>query len=281
MSEIIDAHLQWMEDERYAPSSILDRRRTLYRADHALPRGLCDVYTHELRTYLNQARWSAWTMHTYDQHLRGFYGWAYRSRWLTLDPMAELRSPPGGAFLPKPLTATELRLALDRSAHSPLWYTCIILGVGAGLRAAEMAGLRREDVTDEYLHVRRGKGGKARMVTTCPAVWAHLANHPGGPVLRRAYSDAPVTGNYLSSAQAAHWRSIGLPQIHLHRLRHTFATVMYEADQDALVIRDLMGHTSVATTQGYALVSGRKRGRAVAAVDAVLTALASRTPASL
>jgi len=276
MEQIIAAHLAWMaqdEEGHFLPISIAARARLLNHAHRSLPRGLGDVYSHELKAYLHNPDWSDWTRHTYFAHLAGFYAWGCRVGWFTLDPMAGLRCPTGKDFLPKPLTTTELTLALHRSTHSPLWYTCILLGVGAGLRAAEMAALRREDINDEYLHVRRGKGGKPRIVAICPVLWAHLQHHPSGPVLHRPANERPVTGAFLSRSQQAHWRSIGLPQIHLHRLRHTFATVMYEADADPLVIRDLMGHASVATTQGYALVSGRKRGRAVAAVDVLLSAL--------
>lgn len=283
MSDDIDAHLDWMRDERYhkpyAAASVEARARILRHADRHLPRGLCDVWDHEIRDYLDRPGWTDWTRHTYDGHLRGFYAWAYREGRLTLDPMQELSVAQGGQFLPKPLTGHELRLALQRSVGS-LWFTCIVLGVGAGLRASEMAGLRREDITDEYLIVRRGKGGKARIVPTCVAVWRHVQVLPAGPILHRPANEIPVTGRWLSSRQSAHFRSIGLPQVHLHRLRHSFASIMYDADHDALVIRDLMGHVSVETTQGYALVSGRKRRRAIGAVDTLLSGLVDGAPAS-
>jgi len=283
VNAVINAHLEWMEDEhpdrrprRYSQRSIHDRAGCLDRADRALPRGLCDVYPTEIRDYLSNPEWSEWTRHTYDGHLRGFYAWGTAAGWLTCDPMVGLAAQPSGQFLPRPLTAQELRLALQLSEDP--WYTCIILGVGAGLRASEMAALVREDITDEYVLVRRGKGGRGRVVPTCNSVWSHLRDRPGGPVLRRSRG-RPVTGSWLSACQHRHWSGIGLPQIHLHRLRHTFCSIMYDAGHDPLVLRDLMGHASVVTTQGYALVSGRKRLQALAAVDELLASLGA--PASL
>src|SRR5262245_54443406 len=277
IAQAVAAHLSWMQDEQFSPVSIASRTRALARTDAALPNGLGDVYPHEIKTYLSQDGWAPWTRHTYDSHLRGFYAWGVQEGWFDHDPMLELARWPTGQFTPIPLTPGELSQALDRSPEP--WYTCIILGVGAGLRASEMAELRREDVTDRYVHVRCGKGGRARLVDTCQALWTHLCSLPAGPVLRRLTSPRPVTVKWLVSAQRLHWRSIGLPQIHLHRFRHTFCTTMIEDEHDSLVVRDLMGHASVATTQGYALVSGRRRRSAVASVDRLLTALRPSAPA--
>jgi len=53
-------------------------------------------------------------------------------------------------------------------------------------------------------------------------------------------------------------------------LRHTFCSAMLAAGHDALILRDLMGHASVVTTQGYAHVTSTQRRRAVASIDALL-----------
>jgi len=63
---------------------------------------------------------------------------------------------------------------------------------------------------------------------------------------------------------------IGLAHLHLHMLRHTFCSAMLAAGHDALILRDLMGHASVVTTQGYAHVTSTQRRRAVASIDALL-----------
>jgi integrase len=168
---------------------------------------------------------------------------------------------------PEPVTPAELATAL-RATGEP-WLTTIMLGVGAGLRASEMAAIRREDITEEYVHVRCGKGGKERFVDTCGALWAFVQDRPAGFLVRRP-DGRPVTGAWLSSKQSLHWRSIGLPGWHLHRLRHTFCTTMWQAGNDPLVVRDLMGHASVATTQGYAQAARGAYRQAVATIDALL-----------
>lgn len=267
MSDLIDAHLAWMAGQRYAPNTIRDRQRVLTHAQAHLPRGLDDVYPQEIADYLDGDEWATWTRYTYRSHLAGFYHHMDVEGFLTGDPMPLVPKVPRGTCRPKPVSLTELRLALQRSEEP--FRTAILLAVGAGLRASEIAACKREDVSADFVHVRRGKGGKERFVETCAALWEHVCNRPPGLLIRRKYG-RPVTGAWLSSRQREHWASIGLPQLHWHRFRHTFCTTMLRAGHDALVLRDLMGHASVLTTQGYAEPLAEQRRNAVSAVDALI-----------
>ena len=82
MSDIVDAHLEWMKGERYqernySERSIRDRRKVLNHADRHLPRGLFDVYPDDIKAYLSNPDWARWTSHTYFSHLAGAYRWWY------------------------------------------------------------------------------------------------------------------------------------------------------------------------------------------------------------
>jgi len=269
MHKLLDAHCEWMVSERYSARTIRDRRKVLHHAHNHLPRGLDDVWAHEIQSYLYRPGLSVWTIHTYYSHLAGFYRWAERYEWLSYDPTAELPIPPSGAFLPKPLAPDEIRAILDHSTEP--WLTASILALGAGLRASEIADLDRADVSESYVHVRAGKGNKPRLIETTDTVWRHVRGRPPGPLVVRPYGRGSVTGAWLSSRQRAHWLSLGMPHVHLHRLRHTFCTAMLDAGHDSMILRDLMGHASVLTTQGYALVSSARRRAAVSAVDAFVS----------
>jgi len=273
MTDIIDAHLSWMTAEHYATATQRDRRRLLLHAHAHLPHSLDDVHPDELATFLANPSWSRWTAHTYATHLVGFYRWAYLSGWLDSDPTATLRTPPSGLTRPKPVTAAELHHALAHTGEP--WITCLMLALCAGLRSSELAVIRREDITAEFVHVVCGKGGKERYVDTCASLWAFLAGRPPGLLVRRA-DGSGVTPLWISHRQHRHWRAIGLPGWHLHRLRHTFCTAMWQAGRDPLAIRDLMGHVSIATTQGYSLVGHDRRRQAVSAIDDLLASWASR-----
>jgi Site-specific recombinase XerD len=141
-----------------------------------------------------------------------------------------------------------------------------MLGLFAGLRSSEMAGCRREHITAEFVHVVRGKGGKERWVDTSRTLWAYVKALPRGPLLIRD-NGQPATGRWLSSQQYRHWRAIGLPHVHNHRLRHTFCTEMLDQGSDSMIVRDMMGHASVQTTQGYAGIKASARRRAIESLD--------------
>lgn len=272
MSDIVVAHLDWMKGEQYSQRSIDERAKLLHMLQRRLPKGFEEVFTADLEAFQNTADWSPWTRHTYHSHIVGFFRWAAAEGEMSCDPTVGMRTPPAGMSRPKPITRAEVRTILARSDDP--WLTASMLALLAGLRASEIADIRREHITPEYVHVLHGKGGKERFVDTSAALWRFVASRPAGPLVRRPYGRGGVTGRWLSSHQQVHWRSLGLPHVHLHRLRHTFCTEMLAAGHDALVLRDLMGHSSVLTTQGYGLVGADQRRRAIASLDALVGARA-------
>jgi site-specific recombinase XerC len=54
---------------------------------------------------------------------------------------------------------------------------------------------------------------------------------------------------------------LGLKRFHIHQLRHTFATRLANANMDTIVLKDLMGHSSLQTTNGYVKLSEETRAR--------------------
>ena len=278
MSDIVVAHLEWMKGERYAQRSMDERQKLLQSVERKLPNGLDEVCTTDLETFEDTAGWSAWTRHTYHSHLAGFFRWAAAEEWMSCDPTIGMKAPPCGQSKPKPITQAEIRIILTQSDDP--WLAASMLGIFAGLRSSEMADLRREDVTEEYVHVRHGKGDKERYVDTSAVLWRFVKDRPAGPLVRRSYGRGGVTGRWLSSHQQKHWKSIGLPHVHLHRLRHTFCSQMLAAGHDALILRDMMGHSSVLTTQGYAEVPKGLRRRAIDSLDGLMTGAVTNLPAT-
>jgi integrase/recombinase XerD len=272
-SDIVDAHVHWMEREReprFAQRTIHDRQRLISQLERALPNGFDCVYRDDVEAFIYRDGLSQWTSHTYYSHIVGFFRWAADSDdpWLTFDPTAGMKPPPEGPSMPKPISIDDLRQALRQSTEP--WITVVMLAAFAGLRASEIADLTREDVTVEYVHVRNGKGGKARWIDTSPELWDYIRDRPPGPLVSNPHTGEPVTGRWLSARQWKYWRSIGLPHVHWHRLRHTFGTELVDAGNDLLVVRDLMGHRSVATTQIYVKAAARRRRSAVASLGHML-----------
>lgn len=263
MTDLISIHLARLQAMGYAAETIRVAGEVLALADRTLPYGLDCAHPAELHTFLGYPGWSAATRRAYDAHLRRFYRLEHVAGELSLDPTTQLRRPPAPRHLPNPVTTEELAIALAGSLGTP-FHAAIMLAAYAGLRASEAARARREDITQTWVTVRQGKGGRQDVVDTAPALWAYVRDLPAGPVVR--HRGQPVTGLWLSARQRDHFRRLGLPRVHLHRFRHFFATMLLRCGADIRVVQELLRHRNLASTQIYTAVAGEDRRAAVAAL---------------
>jgi site-specific recombinase XerD len=131
----------------------------------------------------------------------------------------------------------------------------------AGLRSREAVDLDLADVDfdQELVHV-RGKGGKERTVPLGEEAAYRLGRYlrDGRPQHARGAVDAlflSVRGRRLDTSTLRRL----VP--HPHRLRHAFATHLLEGGADLRVIQELLGHSSLSTTQVYSHVDSRRLRR--------------------
>jgi site-specific recombinase XerD len=131
----------------------------------------------------------------------------------------------------------------------------------AGLRSAEAVGLDLADVSFDQEHVRvRGKGAKERVVPLGEEAAYRLARYlrDARPALVRGAEDA-----LFVSARGRRLDTSTLRRLvpHPHRLRHAFATHLLEGGADLRTIQELLGHSSLTTTQVYSHVDARRLRR--------------------
>ena len=131
----------------------------------------------------------------------------------------------------------------------------------AGLRSKEAVGLDLADVDFEQEAIRvLGKGGKERMVPLGEeaAYWLACYLRDGRPLLVRGAENA-----FFVSARGRRLDTSTIRRVipHPHRLRHAFATHLLEGGADLRVIQELLGHSSLSTTQVYSHVDGRRLRR--------------------
>jgi site-specific recombinase XerD len=163
---------------------------------------------------------------------------------------------------PKPAEVDAALEALDGDGPLALRNRALVEVVySAGLRAAEAVGLDLADVDfdREQLHV-RGKGGKERIVPLGEHAAHLLARylHEARPGLLRGAENAVFV-----SARGRRLDTSTLRRLfaHPHRLRHAFATHLLEGGADLRTIQELLGHSSLSTTQIYSHVDGRRLRR--------------------
>jgi site-specific recombinase XerD len=152
--------------------------------------------------------------------------------------------------------------SLEGAGPLPLRNRALVeLLYSAGLRSAEAVGLDLGDVDFEQELVRvRGKGGKERVVPLGEqaAYWVGRYLRDARPELARGAEDA-----LFLSARGRRLDTSSLRRLfpHPHRLRHAFATHLLEGGADLRTIQELLGHSSLTTTQVYSHVDARRLRR--------------------
>jgi integrase/recombinase XerD len=175
--------------------------------------------------------------------------------------------------LPRSLPARELA-ALVAAAPAGRDRLLLRAGLGMGLRVSELTKLEVPDLDLEAgtALVREGKGGKDRSVPVPDWLSAELTRWLGGRIAGHVFPSP--RGGRLSSRtvqrvikRAAVRASLpGAEDVRRytpHKLRHTFATNCLRAGADIIEVRDLLGHSSVSTTQCYLSSDGARLRDAV------------------
>jgi site-specific recombinase XerD len=193
---------------------------------------------------------------------------------------AELVSTPRrGSVLPRVMRASEVAQLLERiPARGPLEVrdrAMLELAYACGLRAQELADLEVGDVDLDAEQLRvEGKGGKTRYVPAGESAleWVRryldgargeLEAGDGAPALFLSKSGRALSTSDVSRRLALWCRRCGLPLVYSpHTLRHSFATHLLDGGADLRAIQELLGHSSVSSTQLYTRVESARLRRA-------------------
>jgi len=273
--ELLDGLAREMGRRGCLPNSI-DARRRRVRAlmAWAEPRSVLELTPEDVEGYLDDLEIESNSRRGYLSQFHAFYRWTVAQGYITTPPTAGIVRPKQRNGRPRPLTDAELERAIapesflpDDPPHRSL-RCLVLLGAFAGLRAQEMSYLEVRDVDLEHnlIQVRKGKGGKQRVVPLHPETRAALERMPmpeSGFVFKAhgngrdgaVYRDAimgpqcrPVNVSHRVRWHLNHLGIDGGP----HRLRHTFASAAYRASKDLRLVQELLGHSSPAVTAIYA-----------------------------
>jgi integrase/recombinase XerD len=258
-------------DRFLASPSLADATRRSYRFDlepfadwlEARGIGLDDVDVRVLSDYVTQLgrgrpRPAPSTVARKVSSVRSFLRFALGPARVPDAPLAPRRS----RRLPVAPRAEDVEAALDAFDDAeplPLRNRALVeLVYSAGLRSREAVDLDLADVDFEQELVRvRGKGGKERVVPLGEEAAHWLARYlrEARPALVRGAQNA-----LFVSVRGARLDTSTLRRIapHPHRLRHAFATHLVEGGADLRTVQELLGHSSLSTTQIYAHVDGHR-----------------------
>ena len=198
---------------------------------------------------------------------RGWFHWLVRHRGFKANPVLGIRAPKAGRPLPKALSVEATQRLLDNKAEgiaATRDRAMFELLYSSGLRRAELIAL---DAADGRLDLKQsevtvtGKGAKTRTVPIgakardALRAWLEVRNQLARPNEKALFVGSRgrrISPAVVGSRLAAWGRASGVQErVHPHMLRHSFATHVLQSSQDLRAVQEMLGHSSISTTQIY------------------------------
>lgn len=195
---------------------------------------------------------------------------------LKSNPLLELENPKLKSSLPKYLTleqSIELLNSIDGD-FKERDYCIITLFLNCGMRLSELVGINLSDIKNDNTLRITGKGNKERMIYLNNACISSIENYKkvrlvDGVIDKNALfiskqkkRISPKTVQYIVNK---YLKKIGLNNqgYSVHKLRHTAATLMYQYGKvDIRILKDILGHENLGTTQIYTHISSEQMKQA-------------------
>lgn len=196
--------------------------------------------------------------------LRLFYAWLVRWRHLSISPAADLVGPARPAPTPKALTRDQLRVLLaylagqtGRTARRD--EILILTGLYTGLRAAELSALTWGDLDlDEgVLTIELSKMGHGRAtaihgdIVARLRTWRAVQSPPSSHVFADVRHGHKISAERVGKIVRKVAKAVGIPELHTHRLRHSFATWTLKESKDLYAVSKALGHKELKQTEIY------------------------------
>lgn len=213
--------------------------------------------------------WSANSFITHHKSLVVFFRWCVQEKYMAENPAQDMEMPKVEKKLPPKLTRQEAMRLLEIVYNYPYKYKFLRYRnhaifstfLFAGLRKKELLHLTLTDVDldNMSIFIRHGKGAKDRIVPICQKLAETLKRYL--EERRRLNKSCPeffcslnhnmgFTDDGLRHLVATLIRSSKM-KFSIHKLRHTFATLMLEGGCDIYSLSRMMGHTDIKTTTIY------------------------------
>lgn len=192
------------------------------------------------------------------------------------NPMKTLDAPKAKKSLPKYLTLEEAQklLSVVDGKFKERDYAILVLFLNCGMRLSELVSIDYNDIRSDNSLTITGKGNKERTVylnNACiEAVNAYMKVRPNDGVKDRALF-LSSRNQRISAKTVQHLvytyldkAGFGDRGLSVHKLRHTAATLMYRhGNVDVLVLKDILGHENLGTTEIYTHISDDSARKAV------------------
>ena len=206
--------------------------------------------------------------------IKSFFGFLSENGFISEDPTESLGSPREGRSIPKYLSEGEVTSLLDvayESGTNEGQRDAVIMELlyATGLRVGELVSLNMQDVNTDESYIRCiGKGSKERIVHLYPKALDELKRYfketrvvmlgprRSEPALFVNHRGERLTRQWVWTILKTYGQKAGIKQsITPHTLRHSFATHLLQNGASLRHVQELLGHSSISTTQVYTHVT--------------------------
>jgi len=284
-ADVIDALARWRsslkDEKRVAANTVESYTFDIHNLFHFLVDYRGGPVTLKMLASLTLTDFRAWLAHNAAAEIgaasraravagvRNFFRWLDRTGELHNPAIDLLKMPKAPRRLPRPVSEIEAKKLVELAeVEKEGWVglrdeALFTLLYGAGLRLGEALSLTRDDLAHEDRIMVTGKGNKQRNVPLLPVVRNTIEKYLDAcPYAPKGHKPIFVgaRGEKLNPAVAQRnlrslRRQLGLPDsVTQHALRHSFATHLLASGADLRSLQELLGHSSLSTTQLYTKV---------------------------
>jgi integrase/recombinase XerC/integrase/recombinase XerD len=274
IADLIELYLLRCRVEGKAECTVRAYRWSLGRflhglADHGVPLAASSVTQEDVYRYLGSfAHLSLDTRHRYFREVRCFFNWIVEAGHLEASPFAHVRNVRLPSKIVQPFAQDGVRQLLAACSDEPAGVrdrAIMVTLLDTGLRVSELVQLNLDDVNLELMRLRvlHAKGNKQRVASFSGACkrdlvrYLDLRGDEPGPLFCATDGHGTLRPNaYLHSNGIKQMlrrvgRRTGLPKVHAHRFRHTFATWAIDQGARELDVQLLLGHSSPDMVRRY------------------------------
>lgn len=246
--------------EGKAESTAAQYLRTCRKLEDLLHKRYDEVGVYDLRYFLAlemERGLKSSTMQSYRANLSAFFSWLTNEDIIPKNPFLQIATIKCDKKVRKAFSDVELdalRSACKRTKERAI----LEILLSTGIRVAELASMEVHDIDRIALsvHVRHGKGSKERITYISEVAMKHLMTYLNGrketgPILLYNKNHEAISTDGIRHILNTVADRAGVEDVHPHRFRRTFATVMYKRGMPVQEIQALLGHSNINTTMLY------------------------------
>lgn len=235
----------------------------------------------EAREFILSLRGKKWNGKSLSSHtlnnrvraLRAFFSWLAREGYTEENLLANLKPPKIAQTVIEPLTPEEVERIFSKINQNTLLgarnAAILALLLDTGLRLSELVTLKVQDVHLDQRYVKvLGKGTKERIVplgASCHKILLRYYHHfrveparPGVDAFFLTLDGYPLTDTAVKSMMIHLARTADIPRLHPHLLRHTYATSFLLNGGDVFLLKQNLGHSTLAMVERYRHIASRQ-----------------------